>query len=167
MQLMAVIIGGLIAITGGFLSTTLLERQRMTRDSKNLAFAFGGEITAVLELIKERNYEERFAQVISEIEETGAPFYMPFRVRFKYDRVYEANVSRIGLLALPLPKEIPLFYTRLASILEDLVSLGDGTYSQLELAILLRVYRDSRTAIQKAVSQGEGILKTIADVYGN
>jgi hypothetical protein len=166
MQLIAVIIGGLIAITGGFLSTMLLERQRARRDSRNLALAFSGEITAVLELIKERNYEERFTQVINQIEETGKPFYMPFRVRFKYDRVYEANVSRIGLLELPLPEEIPLFYTRLTSILEDLVSLGDGTYSQLELALLLRIYRDSRTAIHSAVSQGESILKAIADAYG-
>ena len=142
MQLIAVIIGGLIAITGGFLSTMLLERQRARRDSRNLALAFSGEITAVLKSIKERNYEERFTQVINQIEETGMPFYMPFRVRFKYDRVYEANVSRIGLLELPLPEEIPLFYTCLTSILEDLVSLGDGTYSQLELALLLRIYRD-------------------------
>lgn len=164
-QLIAVIVGGLIAITGGFLSTTILERLRQQQDSRNLAFAFRGELTAVLELIKERNYIDRFTQVINQIEQTGQPFHMPFKIRFRYDRIYDGNVSRVGILKPPLPEQIPLFYTRLTSILEDMVSLGDGSYSQLEMDLLLRIYRDSRTAIQKTVSQGESILQAITDEY--
>ena len=165
-QLIAVVAGGLIAITGGFLSNTLLERQRLRRETRNLALAFQGEITAILELIQERNYLARFEQVIGEIEASREPFYMPFRIRFKYDPVFQANVGSLGLLPPPLSREIPLFYTRLASVLEDLVSIGDGTYSQLDVPTLLRVYRDSLAAIRRMISQGESITRAIADKYG-
>jgi hypothetical protein len=90
---------------------------------------------------------------------------MPFRLRFKYDRVYEANVNRIGLLNFPLSEHIPLFYTRLTSIMEDMVSLGDGTYSQVDLEILLRIYHDSHTLLQLTITQGEDIIQTIAKAY--
>ena len=167
MQLVAVVVGGLIAITGGFLSTTVLERRRLRQESRNLAFAFRGEITAILELIRERNYLERFQQVIEQIEQSGESFYMPFHIRFKYDLVYSSNVSKIGLLKEPLHEQIPLFYTRLTSILEEMVNLGEGVYSQLEQEILLRIYRDTRRAIQLTVTQGEEILASITDLYSD
>ena len=48
-----------------------------------------------------------------------------------------------------------------------MVNLGEGVYSQLELDILLRIYRDTRKAIQLTVTQGEGILATITDKYAS
>lgn len=167
MQLAAVVIGGLIAITGGFLSSRLLEQHRLRQEERNLALAFKGEISAVLELITERKYLERFTQVIAQIEASGKPFFMPFRVRFKYDRVYESNVARIGLLKAPLSRDIPVFYTRLDSILEDLVSLGDGTYAGLDVPHLLRIYRDTHSATERLVAQGESIVRAIAQKYGS
>lgn len=165
LQLTAVVIGGFIAIAGGFISSRLLETQRLRREERNLALAFKGEISAILELIRERNYIARFAQVIDQIESTGKPFFMPFRVRRKYDRVYEANVARLGLLKPPLPEAIPIFFTRFDSILEDLVSLGDGTYAALDLPIVLRVYNDTRAATERLILQGNEILRTIQSIY--
>lgn len=165
MQLIAVVIGGLLAVTGGFLSTTLLERRRQRQEARNLALAFGGEITALMELMQERRYAQRFEQVIEQIDTTGEPFYMPFRVRFAYSRVYDANVGRIGLLKPPLPEQIPIFYTRLTSVLDDMVNLGDGTYAQLDLPTLLRIYRDAKTAVLLTTSDGEKILETIRQTY--
>jgi hypothetical protein len=52
----------------------------------------------------------------TQIEATGKPFYMPFRVRFAYDRVYQGNVSQVGLLRGRLPELVPAFYTRLTAI---------------------------------------------------
>src|SRR5690606_26045701 len=103
-------------------TTLFRDAQLQRRESRNLALAFKGEITALLELIQDRNYLKRMADVIEQIEQSGQPFYMPFRVRFEYDRVYRENVARIGILNPPLPEQIPLFYTRFTSILEDLVS---------------------------------------------
>lgn len=165
MQPIAVVIGGLLAVTGGFLSTTLLERRRRQQEARNLALAFGGEISGLLELIQERHYVQRFEQVISQIETTGEPFFMPFRVRYAYDRVYNANVGRIGLLQPPLSEQIPIFYTRLTSALDDMVSLGDGTYAQLDLPTLLRIYRDTKTAVLLTITEGEMIVGAIRQVY--
>ncbi|HET6846480.1 MAG TPA: hypothetical protein VFH29_06565 [Anaerolineales bacterium] len=165
LQPIAVIVGGLIAIAGGFLSSRMLERQRLRQEERNLALAFKGEISAILELIKERNYVGRFAQVVEQIETSGQAFFMPFRVRQKYERVYEANVARIGLLRRPLPEEIPVFYTRFASILEDLTSLGDGTYAHLELPIVVRIYRDTIAATERLILQGQTIMTTISAKY--
>ena len=157
-QLAAVLLGGLLAIAGSIFTTLFRDAQLQRRESRNLALAFKGEITALLELIQDRNYLKRMADVIEQIEQSGQPFYMPFRVRFEYDRVYRENVARIGILNPPLPEQIPLFYTRFTSILEDLVSLGDGTYTGLELAILLRIYRDAYRLLDLLLRQGETIL---------
>ena len=159
-QLSAVVVGGLLAIAGGRLTTTFLEMQKQRRDSLHLALAFRGEITALLEHIRERKYVERFAEISKQIEATGKPFFTPFRVRFRYDRVYEANVMRLGLLKLPLPERIPPFYNRLVSVVEDLSSLGDGTYATLELAIILRIYRDCERLLALTLREGDEILKT-------
>ena len=120
----------------------MLDRQRLKQQERSLALSFRGEITAILELVKERNYVDRFTQVAEQIERTREPFFVPFRLRLEYDRVYEENVGQLGLLKSPLPEELPLFYTRLASVMEDLASMGDGTYSHLDIDTLLRIYRD-------------------------
>jgi hypothetical protein len=164
-QLLAVVLGGLIAIAGGIISTTFVERQKQRQESYNLALAFRGEITALVELLRERRYTERIAEVIHQIEQTQEPFYMPMRIRYRYDRVYEENVGRLGLLKPPLSEMIPLFYTRLTSVMEDMVSLGDGTYVDLDLPVLLRIYRDSQRILELTTAEGDRILATIAEQY--
>lgn len=165
-QLLSVLVGGLTGITGGFLSTTLLERSRRRRATRNLALALRGEIAAILTLAAERRYLERFDEVIARIEATGEPFHMPFRLRFRYDRVYDANVGRIGQLKAPLPERIAAYYTRLSSVMEDMVSLGDGTYDALDTALLLRIYRGVRAGIASTVAEGEAIVADIGRAYG-
>jgi len=165
MQLLAVIVGGLIATAGGLYANLFIERERRKRESRNLALAFKGEITALLEHIKERQYAQRFGEVIAEIEQTRQPFLMPFRVRFRYDRVYDSNVSRIGTLNEPLPELIPLFYIHVNAILEDLLSMGDETYAGLELDILVRIYKDVQRVLGEAIKVGEEILEHIDELY--
>ncbi len=164
-QLVSVIVGGLIAITGGILSSVLIESRKNRERSKNLAHSFKGEITAILELIKERKYSDRFGQVIEDIRKTGSPFFMPFKIRYRYDRVYEANIGLIGILKPPLPEVIPLFYTRLTSVLEDMMSLGDGSYSKLDVDLIIRIYTEDQKAIMLITEQGEKIIKTISEIY--
>jgi hypothetical protein len=164
-QIISVVIGGLLAITGGLATTFALERQRRTAESRNLALAFKGEITALVEHIEERNYLQRITQVIEQIESTRQPFYMPIHLRYRYDRVYDENVARIGVLKGRLPELVPLFYTRLTSILEDFVNIGDGSYASLEVDILLRVYMDMHHFIQVVVDSGKEILREIDRVY--
>ena len=166
LQLGAVIIGGVLATAGGILTTILIERVRRKHDSAQLAMAFKGEISALLQHVEERDYAGRIADVIAQMEETGEPFFMPVRIRLQYDRVYENNVERIGLLRDPLPERIPLFYTRLNSILEDFVNLAEGAYAGLEFAVLVRVYRDLHRLLERSLEDGGRIIREIDRVYG-
>ncbi len=164
-QLVSVIVGGLLATVGSIATTTILERQRQRRESRNLALAFKGEIGALLALVEERRYIERIGDVVAQIEATREPFYMPFRVRYAYDRVYAANVDRVGMLAPRLAEQLPLFYTRVNSILEDLVSLGDGSYTEIGLDQLLHLYCTTRDILGATLVHGRTILATIDDTY--
>lgn len=165
LQLAAVVIGGLLATGGGIVTTLIIESRRRTHDAAQLALAFKGEIRALIQHVDERNYLDRISQVIDQIEASGQPFYMPIRVRFEYDRVYEHNVERIGLLKAPLPARIPLFYTRLNSLFEDFLNLAEGAYTSLDLPTLLRVYRDLHRIMELTVQEGAGIIEVIEAHY--
>jgi hypothetical protein len=165
MQLLAVIVGGLIATAGGLYANLFIERERRKREAINLALAFKGEITALLEHVKDRGYVERFSEVLAEIERTRQPFLMPFRIRFRYDRVYDSNVGRIGILKEPLPELLPLFYMRLTSIMEDMSSMGDGTYARLDVDTLLRVYRDVLRVLGDTLRVGDEIVAHVDEIY--
>lgn len=164
-QIVAVLAGGLIAIAGGFLTTILLENRRQAREARNLALAFKGEIGALLDHIRERGYARRIEEITAQIEASGEPFYMPMRIRFQYDRVYDANVERVGMLAGSLPELIPFFYTRFSSILEDMVNLGEGAYATLDVPTLLRVYRDAQRIMMATIELGERIDEEIERAY--
>lgn len=166
LQLSAVIVGGLLATAGGILTTLIIERQRRAHESKQLAMAFKGEIGALLQHVEERDYLGRISEVVDQIQYTGEPFSMRMRLRFKYDRVYENNLERLGLLKPPLPERIPLFYTRLNSILEDFINLAEGAYDQLELDTLLRIYRDLYRLMEKSLVDGKSIISEIDRLYG-
>jgi hypothetical protein len=164
-QLSAVLLGGILAIVGGIWTTSYNARQAQLRESRNLAHAFKGEITAMVELIEERAYLKRLTEIGHQIERTREPFFTPFKIRFRYDRVYDTNVAKIGLLKHPLPEQIPLFYTRLTSIMEDMVSLGDGTYADCDLDLLLRIYGDTVRLLRITLDQGKEIIATIDREY--
>ena len=90
---------------------------------------------------------------------------MPFRVRLQYDRVYDKNVERIGMLKGELPELVPVFYTRLNSIIEDMLSMGDETYARLELEVLLRIYHDLQRILGEVVEVGRQIIQVIDEQY--
>lgn len=165
LQLVAVVVGGLLATAGGIVTTLIIENRRRTHEGVQLALAFKGEIQALVHHVEERNYLGRIAEVIDQIEQSGQPFFMPIRVRFHYDRVYENNVERLGLLKSPLPERIPLFYTRLYSMFEDFLNLAEGAYANLELPVLLRVYRDLLRIMEHTVADGARIVDLIDQRY--
>ena len=164
-SLLAVVIGGVLTISGGFVSNVLLERQRLNRESRSLALAFKGEIAALLNHIEMRGYSARFQQVIEQIETTRQPFFMPFNIRHSYDRVYANNLENIGQLKGPLPEMIPVFYTLLSSIMEDLENMGDKIYAELDLETLLRIYRDVLRLLEYTHQLGSQIMSEIDTQY--
>lgn len=160
-----VIVGGLLAIVGGFLSTVMIENRRRRTEARNLALAFKGEIVALRSHIEERDYAARFQQVIEQMEATRQPFFMPFRIRFSYDSVYQSNVSKVGLLEGSLPELVPTFYTYLHSLMEDLNNIGEGVYADLDLDVLLRIHKDLQHVLVKTTALGEQIMQEVDRLY--
>lgn len=164
-QLFAVFLGGLLTIAGSIVTTTWLERQRAQHEARKLALAFKGEVTAILEHISERGYGRRINEVIDQMETTQEPFFMAFRIRYQYDRIYDNNAEHVGTLPDPLPEMIPLFYTRLASMMEDMSNLGEGVYATLPLPVLLRVHRDMLRILESTVALGGEIIAAVDARY--
>lgn len=165
LQLTAVLLGGLLATAGGIVTTLVIERRKERVASYHLALAFKGEIYALLQQIEERNYQSRIADIVAQIEQTGEPFHMPLRIRFQYDRVYDSNVERLGILKAPLPEKIPLFYTRLSSIMEDMLNLAEGTYATLDVPVLVRIYKDVQRLMAETIDEGNELLAMIDTLY--
>jgi hypothetical protein len=164
-QLIAVITGGVLATAGSIVTTAFVERRRERRESERLAMAFRGEIAALVHHIEERGYLANVAEIVAAMEETGERFILPTRVQMAYDRVYESNAERIGALKRPVAGRIPLFYTRLYAILDDLMNLAEGTYSDLDTALLSQVYRDLQVTLEATITLGHELLRDIDACY--
>lgn len=115
--------------------------------------------------IEFRNYGHRFNEVIQQMEASGQPFFMPFRIRFAYDRVYDKNVGNRGLLKGALPEKIPLFYTLLLSALEDLSSMGDDTFTELDLKTLIQIYIGAQKVLKKVANLGAEMTSEVGHIY--
>jgi len=165
LPLIGVILGGILAILGGFLSNFWLECYRDRRLRKNLALAFQGEITAIQEMVRKREYIEGLKKTIREIENSGLPFRFSFRARRKYFSVYEAHVGSIGILSPPLPNLVARFYTQANGILEDIEILGEIDPSTTDPKILAELYKRLLALFEDTESVGEQIIKEVSNQY--
>jgi hypothetical protein len=118
--LLAVIVGAVIS----FMSTLSIQAWTHRRERKSLHGALVGEISAILEIIRRRNYIPTLQEVIARMEEGGVSTPFVVSVTQEYFSVYKNNVSRLGLLRPPLPQKIATFYTLCFSIVEDLKSIS-------------------------------------------
>ena len=165
LPLMAVIVGGILALAGGFISNFYFEWRRDRRLRKNLALAFQGEITAIQEMVRKREYIEGLKKTIREIENSGLPFRFSFRARRKYFSVYEAHVGSIGILSPPLSNLVARFYTQANGILEDIEFLGEIDLSAANPKILAELYKRLLALFEDTESVGEQIIKEVSNQY--
>jgi len=165
LPLMAVIVGGILAIAGGFFSNLWFEWRRDRRLRKNLALAFQGEITAIQEMVRKREYIEGLKNTIRKIENSGQPIPFSFRAQRKYFSVYEAHVGSIGLLSPPLSNLVARFYTQANGILEDVELLGEKDLSTADPKTLAELYKRLLALFEDTESVGEQIIKEVSNQY--
>lgn len=165
LPLVGVVVGGVLAVLGGFVSNILIERYTDAREAKRLALAFKGEIQALSHIVRKRNYVNAINDVIREMERREEPLFVNIQVRRDYFNVFKNNVGRIGSLKNPLPEKIARFYVQANSILEDLQSYRDGTYSNAALESVLSSSRDLVEMIEDTFSLADDIVKDIDTLY--
>jgi len=149
--LIGVIIGGVIGVAGSVAGPLCLDIFRRRAERTNLTSALAGEISALIGIVQRRGYIESLRSLI-QIARTspvdGSYFYY-FSVRRNPFPVYDANLSRIGLLESPLPMNIARFYSQSSSILEDIADFREGRLSQdrdesvRRLEELLQLFEDT------------------------
>jgi hypothetical protein len=160
--LLSTIVGGAIAFAGSIIAPTYLEKSRRKDEQKNLTGAFIGEISALLEICKRRQYIEHIRAVIAEAKskqvEPNKNVWFHFSVRRNPFPVYDANVTRLGLLTDPLPRQIARFYTQSSSILEDIADMREGKFQRSRdesircLEALLNLFEDTLALGAKIVA---------------
>ncbi|HMJ67036.1 MAG TPA: hypothetical protein VK615_16960 [Candidatus Binatia bacterium] len=114
-SLLSVIVGGALALAGGFL-TKLWECRR---EQRALAFALAGEIGAIIDVAERRKYLPHIRETIAKVEAGEKPRRVRIRAEQNYFVVYEANAEKVGLLPRQIARDVARFYTLMKAILED------------------------------------------------
>ncbi len=165
LPLAGVVIGGVLAIAGGFVSTLWLESRRESKQRRALALAFQGEIGALLEIIEKRGYIEGLRETRAETEATGKTQGFYFRARRGYFSVFDANVSQIGILKPPLSGLVARFYTQANSILEDMERFEEAKPADVDPKVAIQAYDELIILFEDVVAVGRQIVKEVSRLY--
>jgi hypothetical protein len=154
------IAGGIVAILGSVATPVLLEWNKRKAERLSLTGAIVGEIEAIMSIAQHRKYIEGIRQVLAAAQANpNNPGIFHFSVRRNPMRVYEANLTRIGNLPNPLPKQIVGFYAGISSILEDIDDMREGKIQRPReeqiclLTELLKLSEETLALGQKIVDQ--------------
>jgi len=165
LPLIGVVIGGSLAVIGGFASSILVEWYRNASDSKKLAFAFKGELQALSSITKKRGYIEYLKLLISQMEATGQPVCMQLHSRREYFNVFNANVSNIGVLKNPLPEMIAIFYVQANSIMEDFQTYREDVSNDFTVEFLIASKKELVSIMEDTFSLADEIVIKIDELY--
>lgn len=119
-------IGGSVAIG----SNLVLESYKRHRDCQGTASALAGEIAALLELAKIRNYVNWLSGLADRFDK-GEDVPFPAILadeRRGLDPVVRAHLDRFGHLPDDLPERVVLFHSYLLGIKTDLLRLTAGEF---------------------------------------
>jgi hypothetical protein len=161
LPLIGVVIGGALAVSGGFLSTWCLERRRHSLESRTLAYAFRGELLALISIVETRDYAGNIRGVIAEMERSNQPILFRVSVRRENSNVFKGNVNKIGVLKNPLPELVARFYVQANAILEDFEDYRDGSRSHANAAALLFGYKELLALMENTTSLSREIVSQI------
>jgi hypothetical protein len=160
--LLGVIIGGIIGVTGSVVGPLCLAYVQRRAERKNLACALAAEIAALIDIVERRQYIAGLRQLIEVArnnQDLNGAFFYQFSVRRNPLAVYDANLSRIGLLKPTLSVRIARFYAQASAILEDIADFREGRIpegrddSVRRLEELLQLFEDSQTLGREIVNE--------------
>lgn len=152
--------GGLIGIVGSLATSVWLEQVRRRAERRSIKGAIAGEIAALIRIVERRRYIEGLRALIAEAKAGQEPdvVWYHFSVRRNPFAVYDANLTRVGMLRHPLPGLITQFYAQASSVLEDIADMREGKLdvqngqeSVQRLEELLELFEETRALGQRIV----------------
>lgn len=165
LPLIGVGLGAVLGFLTSLASNIYFERKRVSEEKKNLALAFGGEISAILHIVEIRKYIETLKMYVAHMEAHNEPVEVSIPVKRNYFNVYESNVGKIGWLGGCLPKKVATFYTLGNSVLEDLERLDKGVLEGMQMEGIIEYYNDLINVFEAAVAVGQQIIQEIDVKY--
>jgi hypothetical protein len=91
------IFGGLITLVGSWGAIVYTKNREEERESRQLAGAFKGEITALIHIAELRNYSGKLREISAVCRLTNQSHLFGVPVRDEYRAVYKANVGKLGI----------------------------------------------------------------------
>ena len=166
---------GFVAIASGVVGYFLQDWNRRRHESRNIASAFAGEISALMELIKTRRFVEEIREFVSQLKDAVAkgqaavPTTQLYTIPItkKYFSVFENNVKRIGVLQQPLPEQIVAFYMHAFSIVDQLGSMMEvrKTISLANTERALQAYTGLLNMFEQTTALADQLLKDLKEDY--
>jgi hypothetical protein len=143
-------IGGVVS----YLPNRWLEKHKRGLEVDAVRNALITEIKSIVAIVQERAYVALMDEAIAQLIEKGGKQRYSVRVPEHYTRVYQAQVSRIGLLDPSLATQIITFYQLLDSVVQD-VSPG-GIVA--DLGGDLTMFRKIKNIFQAAMDLAQQII---------
>ena len=122
--ILGAILGGILAISGGFLEK-IYERRK---ERESLRAALRAEIQAILAIVERRDYIAGLSNFVEAIKGGSTNLY-EIRIGRDYDIVFRSNCGKLGLLPSETAARTVGFYYLVSSVVEDLVLLQDASES--------------------------------------
>jgi hypothetical protein len=163
--LVGALVGGAISLVTSLASTVGTDLFKQRREARNLAYGFQGGINAILVIVHERKYVNLLDQVVM-MGRRGQPV-SPLKISAKrsYVELYNKNVDKLGLLHVAVAQRIPVFYTCVNSLLEDVDTMFAGHLDHLTQPELLVFLEEFRELLLKTLRLGDELIGLISEKY--
>ncbi len=159
------VVGGAISLVSTVFTTFGIEHLRRTREARGAAYALRGNIIGILTIVQIRQYVTHVRNMIAHMEAGNPGNIMKSRVKQNYLEVYNKHIDKLGLLVIPLPELVSVFYTNVNSIVEDMQAAYDGEHDDASQEELLRHYREFESLLSTTSDLGRQIIETITENY--
>jgi lauroyl/myristoyl acyltransferase len=153
--LIPTIVGGILAIAGGFLAKVYSD----LREKKNLQVALAAEIRSFLNVLERENLTQFLRDTLARIEKEKRLPLFPVSFRTTYSTVFSGAASKMGYLDACLLNEVVSYYYKV----QMLVEFGD-VFSANLTDICNRHAEEDPEEIREQVETLEEMIKITAEV---
>ena len=113
--------GVVVGALASMINTYCSEKRREKKFSRSVLSSLVSEISALLKIVRHREYQESVRQVITYLQQQPEGYEYPYTVESSenYSRIYQENAKHIGCLADDVASDIVTFYQLIDSINQD------------------------------------------------
>ncbi|MFH0340960.1 MAG: hypothetical protein ACHBNF_02290 [Chromatiales bacterium] len=149
-----VLVGALIALVSTFLS----QEWTSYKEKKNLEYAFKGEISALLTIVKKKGLLNGVSNAIDKTKKSGNASFPTFTVAGNYFAIYNDNPAKLGKITALLAQDVATFYTHAYSIVETLNWMAQADASKTSQEKALSMLYHLHDVIQSTSNLGEKLV---------